>query len=112
MPPLLGYFLKNAYFQLRCDLGAEHTQPKQIRGESKTRRLERSAHSGYKNAHRLWDDAHVQVGGGWVGGAILITSSGLLPDIHPGGVNISPASALGSWVYYEMATTSNAIGPT
>ena len=59
------------------------------KGKSRARFLERSAHSGFKNAHRLGGESQIQLGAGWVGDPILIPSAGLLTDIRPEGVNIA-----------------------
>ena len=88
--PLVGTLSQKGVFPKGGELGTEPMQPQHIWEKSQARFLERSARSGFKNAQRLWEEAQLQVGAGWLDDPISIPSSGLLPDIHPdGGVNIA-----------------------
>ena len=87
--PMIGTLSQNGVFPKGGELDTDPTQPQQIWEKSKDRFLERPARSGFKDAQRLWGESQVMVGAGWLGDPIPIPSSGLLPDIHPEGVNIA-----------------------
>lgn len=66
--PIVRILYQNGGFFRGRRTGHCPTQPQQRWVESKDRFLGRPAHSGYKNAQRLWGDALVHVCVGWLGG--------------------------------------------